>query len=416
MSIRILFSVLRRHSLMPALVLLQVALACAILCNVLFLLWQRLEPMVAPSGVADNELILVDQLFSMQHPWSKSDVETGTAMLRQVPGVKAVSAANGLPMVSTTLYVLKLKGSSGAILDVNAYTGRGLVDTLGVTLVAGRDFLPGEYVDTGIGADAIVDSKSSGAQAIIITQALADRLFPDGAALGNVLSEPSDKDSHGYVVVGIARHLLRNQLGIATNGRADYTVLLAQSVGKTSILSFAVRVDPASREFALRKVREVIHRQFEPAMADGSHATVSFYNERRDAAFADAHAALDLFAGVVLCVVVVTMVGIMGLTGFWVQKRTRQIGIRRALGARRKHIVRYFLAENLLIVSMGVVLGMLLAYGGNLLLMHYYELSRLPWSYLPLGALVMLLLGQLAVLGPALRAAAVPPVVATRAT
>jgi len=46
--------------------------------------------------------------------------------------------------------------------------------------------------------------------------------------------------------------------------------------------------------------------------------------------------------------------------------------------------------------------------------MHHYELSRLPWQYLPLGAALLLVLGQLAVLAPALRAANVPPVVATR--
>jgi putative ABC transport system permease protein len=123
---------------------------------------------------------------------------------------------------------------------------------------------------------------------------------------------------------------------------------------------------------------------------------------------------LWLFAGVALTVVIVTVIGIMGLTGFWVQKRTRQIGIRRALGARRADIVRYFLAENLLIVGVGVAFGMALAYIGNAALMRHYELQSLPWIYLPLGAIAMLLLGQFAVLGPALRAAAVPPVVATR--
>jgi len=46
--------------------------------------------------------------------------------------------------------------------------------------------------------------------------------------------------------------------------------------------------------------------------------------------------------------------------------------------------------------------------------MKHYELPRLPWEYLPVGAVVLWVLGQLAVLGPALRAAAVPPVVATR--
>jgi len=57
---------------------------------------------------------------------------------------------------------------------------------------------------------------------------------------------------------------------------------------------------------------------------------------------------------------------------------------------------------------------MLLAYGGNQVLMRYFEIARLPLPYLPFGALALLLLGQAAVIGPALRAATVPPVVATR--
>lgn len=93
MSIRILLSVLRRHPMMPLLVLLQVALACAILCNVLFLTWQQLEPMLAPSGIDAANLILVDQLSPAQGEWSAAQVKAGAAALRQVPGVRAASAS-----------------------------------------------------------------------------------------------------------------------------------------------------------------------------------------------------------------------------------------------------------------------------------------------------------------------------------
>ena len=110
----------------------------------------------------------------------------------------------------------------------------------------------------------------------------------------------------------------------------------------------------------------------------------------------------------------VSALGITGLANFWVQQRRRTIGIRRAIGATRGDILRYFQTENFLIVSFGIVLGMLLAFALNLTLMKFYELPRLPLYYLPIGALVLWLLGQLAVLGPALRAAAVPPVIATR--
>ena len=96
------------------------------------------------------------------------------------------------------------------------------------------------------------------------------------------------------------------------------------------------------------------------------------------------------------------------------QQRRQAIGIRRAVGATREDILRYFQLENFLIVSGGIVLGVVLAFVLNLFLMEHYALRRLPWLYLPAGAIALWLLGQLAVLGPALRAAAVPPVVATR--
>jgi len=106
--------------------------------------------------------------------------------------------------------------------------------------------------------------------------------------------------------------------------------------------------------------------------------------------------------------------GIVGLTSFWVGQRRRQIGVRRALGATRGHILHYFQTENFLLATFGILIGMVLAYGINLFLMHRYELPRMPAIYFPVGAIALWLIGQLAVLGPALRAAAVPPVVATR--
>ena len=414
MSISNQWSVLRRHSLMPMLILLQVALACAILCNVLFLIQQRLAPMLAPSGVAADNLILIDQMASGQQPWTAAEVRRGEQVLRQVPAVRDVSAAFGLPMVAGALMDMALQGGNGVKVGVNGYLGEGLVQTLGLQLVAGRDFLPDEYRDFGMGGKGNAQWDPGAPQPIIITRALAKQLFADGHALGKVLLDPSDADGHGYRVVGIVRHLLRSQLSLATNGRADNAVLLARRIGSTAMLSFAVRVDPAQHDVVLKGITAAIQRGFGSTMQVGRSARISFYSERRARAFKSQRADLWLFSGVVLLVVMVTMMGIMGLTGFWVQKRTRQIGIRRALGARRADILRYFLVENAMIVSTGVVVGMLFAYVGNLLLMRNYELPQLPWIYLPMGALVMLMLGQLAVLGPALRAAAVSPAVATR--
>ncbi|HEX7991705.1 MAG TPA: FtsX-like permease family protein, partial [Stenotrophomonas sp.] len=121
-----------------------------------------------------------------------------------------------------------------------------------------------------------------------------------------------------------------------------------------------------------------------------------------------------LLLGICLVMLLVTALGIIGLASFWVQQRTKQIGVRRALGATRRQIISYFQTENLLLTTAGIAIGMLLAYAGNLLLMNYFEIPRLPLYYLPLGAVLLFLLGQAAVIGPALRAASIPPIVATR--
>jgi putative ABC transport system permease protein len=121
-----------------------------------------------------------------------------------------------------------------------------------------------------------------------------------------------------------------------------------------------------------------------------------------------------LLVGVCVALLIVTALGIVGLGSFWVSQRRRQIGVRRALGATRTDVLRYFQTENFLLATMGIVLGMVLAYGINIVLMLRYESPRLPAIYLPLGAIALWLLGQAAVYAPARRASRVPPVEATR--
>ena len=138
------------------------------------------------------------------------------------------------------------------------------------------------------------------------------------------------------------------------------------------------------------------------------------WDDVRSEFFQNDRAMAGLLVGVCVALLVVTALGIVGLGSFWVAQRRRTIGVRRALGATRANILHYFQTENFLLATIGIVIGMALAYAINLFLMLHYELPRLPGIYFPVGAVLLWLIGQLAVLGPALRAAAVPPVVATR--
>ena len=136
--------------------------------------------------------------------------------------------------------------------------------------------------------------------------------------------------------------------------------------------------------------------------------------ETRERSYRGNAAMIRILYFTVALLLLVTSLGIVGLASFSVSRRTKQIGTRRALGASKSDIARYFLSENLVISSVGVVLGAALTIGLNIWMVDAFDLDSMDGVLIPLAMAVLLLLGQLAVLGPARRAASVPPAVATR--
>ena len=157
----------------------------------------------------------------------------------------------------------------------------------------------------------------------------------------------------------------------------------------------------------------------EKALIDLSRARVIEKNwtltEARADAYQDDRGLVVILSVVCAALVAVTAFGIVGLTSYWVAQRRRQIGIRRALGATRQAIVRYFQTENFLIAAAGSLVGVALAVSLNLWMVSTFEMERLHIGYAFIGAILVLLLGQFAVLWPALKAASIPPALATRA-
>ena len=210
-------------------------------------------------------------------------------------------------------------------------------------------------------------------------------------------------------MVGVVEHLVRpnDNGGPADAGLRDVLPIRSTDHGR----HFLLRTDPERRAEVLKAAMAALEKNSASRiMLRREHVRP----EMRARLLPQDRAMAWLLVAVIVALLVVTALGIVGLASFWVQQRTKQIGVRRALGATRGQILRYFQTENFLLATIGIVLGMLLAYGINQLLMGKYELPRLPLLYLPVGAVLLWLLGQVAVFGPARKAASVPPAVATR--
>ncbi|MBB6245066.1 FtsX-like permease family protein [Rhodanobacter sp. A1T4] len=408
MDIRPILSTLHRHKITSLLLILQIALTCAIVCNAVFLIHQRLQRMDIPSGVADHELLQIKFAYIGDRPDAYAQAQTDLATLRQIAGVQAVALVNQLPLSGYSMSNSGIKlhpQQQQTSLEVASYYGQNLLATLGLRLISGRDFQPDELVDLKTALPALhSDDMKNLPHTVIIDQAVATRLWPDQNALGKMIYFGNDIPMQ---VVGVSSPLARpDSLQMGAQNSIVFPIRLTATEGG----SYVIRTTSGDREQVLKSALAALNR-LDPNRIVLEQRT---YDELRHDYFQDDRAMAGMLVGVIAALLIVTALGIAGLASFWVGQRRRTIGVRRALGATRGNILHYFQTENFLLATIGIAFGMVLAYGINLLLMLHYELPRLPAIYFPVGAIALWLIGQLAVLGPALRAAAVPPVVATR--
>jgi putative ABC transport system permease protein len=408
MDIRPIFSTLRRHKITTWLLILEIALTCAIVCNAVFLINQRLQRMDIPSGIAEHDLLQIKFAYVGSRPDAYVQAQTDLATLQQIAGVQAVALANQLPLSGYAMSNSGIKlrpGQQQTSLEVASYYGQNLLTTLGVRLISGRDFQPDELVDLKSVLPALHGGELKDLpHTVIVTQAVAVRLWPGQSALGKTIYFGNDIPMR---VVGVSAPLARpNNLQMGAQNSIVFAIRLTAAEGG----SYVIRTTPHDRQRVLKSALGALKR-LDPNRVVLEQRT---YDELRHDYFQDDRAMAGMLVGVIVALLLVTALGIAGLASFWVGQRRRTIGVRRALGATRANILHYFQTENFVLATIGIALGMLLAYGINLFLMLHYELPRLPAIYFPVGAIALWLIGQLGVLGPALRAAAVPPVVATR--
>ncbi|HEX5487616.1 MAG TPA: FtsX-like permease family protein [Rhodanobacteraceae bacterium] len=405
MNFQPILAALRKHKIPALLIVLEIALACAVLCNAVFMIGQRVSELHMPNAI-DEQGISDISVQGTDPELAHADIPRDLAMLRRIPGVTAATAIDMVPLgrsssnsnMSTTPEGAYEKDSPNAAIYMFTQGGP---EALGLRLLKGRFFNDDEYANGKPGGNLYVP----GGHAVILTQSLADRLWPDGDALGKrVWIGPNNT----YTVVGIVANVLRpNQNG---GGLSQFYWSAFFPISPSAVVSdYVVRSAPQDRARVVHEATAKLQAMSPNAVFEGKTFT-----EIRDDFFATTRSMVWMLVLVCVVMLAVTAFGIVGLTSFWVGQRRRQIGIRRAVGATRAHIMQYFQTENFILSTAGVAVGMLLAFGINLYLMQHYQLDRLPWYYLPASAIALWLLGQLAVLGPALRAANVPPVVATR--
>lgn len=410
MEIRPILSAMLRNKTGAVLVAVQVALSLAILANALHIVAVRQEAAARPSGIADESAVFSvtsTPIRSPEHNDALALQQRELAALRAVGGVTSVSDANQFPlgrsgwMTSVSLDRQQIQASATAS---NYFTSQSLVRNWGLTLLQGRDFKP---------ADVLIDNPDVDGPApdtVIITKPLADLLFPDApSVIGKTIYFGTGAKADAARIIGVVERL--QSIGGELGPKGELA-LIQPKLTSGSSTTYSVRAEPGQRERVMREAESAVRR----ANTGPTVIRMKTFDEMRNDRYRSDRALSWMLIAVSALLLLITASGIVGIASLWVTQRRKQIGVRRALGARRIDIMRYFLTENWIITSAGIVAGMLLALALNQLLVSKLELARLPVGYLGAGCGLFWLLGLLAVAGPAWRAASISPATATRGT
>ena len=393
----------------PFLVAAQVAITLALIVNVAYIINQRLANISEPTGMdVDNIFWLRSQAYSADYN-HETTVRGDLAYLNGLPGVVAAATTSMIPQGFSTSVMgfsndpAVLEKGAGELAIIYFGSDR-FLETLGLKLVAGRNFDPSAVVAPAEDWKAMMGNLGP---EVVITSNLAKKIWPEGNALGKTLHV--GMISKGATVVGIVDQMQHMPVSGAA-AEMFRTVAFFPALAPGPSTAYMVRTQPGRRDAIMARVEKEIGE-----MQPGRYvASMEAFSDSTRRMRAGARTNVITLAVVALFVVAVTIVGIVGLAAFTVATRTKQLGTRRAIGATRFHILRYFLVENWLITTVGAVLGCALALGVGIKLSVIYQMPRLPLLYLVGGVLALWALGILAVWIPARRAAAISPAIATR--
>lgn len=396
-----IFRTLMRNRLGALLIAVQIALTLAIVTNAAFIIQQRSADIARPTGLDEpNTGLFITTLFDTkldQMQIMRDDLEA----LRAIPGVVSAVATNSVPASGSgwgeNLFVDPAQPSNEGIEFGKFMVDEQGLETFGLELVAGRNLAPEDMVRLSLQEQGLP-------RVMLVSQAFADALFPDGDALGQtVFDEPGGKQP--IRIVGIYD---RMQNAWPSSDKVDQTGLVPIYMLFGGAM-YVLRAEPGQLPRVMSEAEDYLSQNRSRII---DHART--FEEQKRRTYSGDIAMVRLLTAVIAVLGGVTGLGIVGLAWFSVTQRRKQIGTRRALGATRADVMRYFMVEIGLVCTVGLALGAVGAITLNWLLDTQYEVGRLPLWYLPAGMLALWLLGQLAVLLPARRAANIPPALATR--
>lgn len=401
LEIKPIFNAMRRSKAGAIMLLIQIAITTAIVSNASFIIYDRVQYLQQETGYPEDEIFhFAVQTFGKDADLSQQFELTETT-LRNIPGVINAVTMQEIPLSgggSASSFGINPTNDQGRqgreVRSAYTFGDEHALETLGVDLIDGRNFEVSEVI--------VAQNRDVLPTVAIVSKAFLEEIFPDGDGLGQTIY----LGDMPLKIIGVVEKMMGPWL---KDSRPDNLIVIP-FVSAGVFQKVLVRADAEQRAVVMGQIEDILLKEYDQRVIvnlNGMDESKRRYN-------ASDILMLRMLVVLITVLVLVTALGIFGLTVFNINKRTRQIGTRRALGARKSAIVRYFMVENGIICIAGLVIGSAAAvYMGTALLEHY-SLPALDHSYIGMTAVFVLVVSLLSVLVPANRAANISPSVATR--
>lgn len=386
------------------LIALQIAVTMTIMVNAFVIMQEHTRNAARPSGIDEaNTFALASVTYAeLEREERMVRIDEDLAMIRGVPGVKNAVASNSYPLRqggwSMGLQTEPGNQSPESVSSAIYFVDEHGIDTFASQLIDGENFAP-QQVGWSDPEDDTWPAYG------IITEALGKELFPDetGSYVGKTLYV---NDNDPVNIIGVVERLQAPWPGWSGLERS----MLVPEQRSGEFQRYIIRTEPGYRDELMPKIEEMLAE----SNKDRLIRSVTTMDQVRKMAYLDETALVKILSFVVVMLTIITGLGIIGLASFNVSRRTRQIGIRRALGATKTAIVRYFMIENFIVSTIGLLIGAGLSVALNIAMVEAFSLEPLSWYIIPLAMLALWIVGQAAVAGPARRASNITPAIATR--
>ena len=397
----IIIRALMRNKIGALLIALQIALTMTIMVNAIFMIQDRQQQMQRESGIDEkNNFYLTNTVFAQDYN-IQVEMQADLNLIRKMPGVVDAIQINAIPL-SGGGWSMALQHEPGDAKDTVS-SALYMVDdhginTLGVELIAGVNFTPNDIQWRASGQSTWPDKT-------IITKAFAKSLYPDDwqSALGKTFYISQNQPMQ---IVGVMKNLQAPWNGWSGVERSMLVPFQMESQGS----KYLIRTEAGRRDELMPIIEKALAERIKGRLI----RRVTTIEDTRKKSYRQHNATNKILTTVVSTLTLITGFGIVGLALFSINRRTKQIGTRRALGATKWQIMRYFMVENFIISTFGVIFGCIGAIALNMWLVTTFNLTPINIELIIFGAITLFIVGQLAVLYPARKASLISPATATR--